>query len=187
MPYKINPWDTIYLIGYRCTGKTTTGRILANLLNRPFVDTDRELEKRFATTIEDMVTAKGWEYFREKEKHVLQSLDSLNGENTASAVVATGGGIILDPENRSFFRSHGFCVWLHADKATIIKRLASDSCDRASRPSLTRDNLLDETGKMLDIRTPLYKELARIKIDTAAFSPEQAALSIKRRILHGRL
>lgn len=185
MPYKKKSLEPIYLIGYRCTGKTTTGKLLARLLDKPFIDTDREVETRFSTTIEEMVAANGWEYFRQKEKKVLQSL-SFTGDNSFSPVVATGGGIILDPENREFLKTKGICIWLYADNATIVERLGTDSRNSASRPKLTRDNLSDETCKMLELRTPLYSELARIKIDTAGLSPEEAAQMIKRRIFNGR-
>jgi shikimate kinase len=171
----------LYLIGYRCTGKSSTGKILAELMACPFFDIDRILEERFQTTIEKMVTQKGWDYFRLKEREILLETDSLS-----TGVVATGGGIILNPENRRFIQIHGICIWLYADSATIVNRLAADVTNTESRPRFTDETLGEETRKILDLRTPLYRDLGQIHIDTCCHSPKEAASIIKRRILHVR-
>lgn len=167
----------IFLIGYRCTGKTTTGKLLAKLLDLPFIDTDQALESRFTTSIAQMVEEQGWEHFREKEKEIL-----LDTKTLKNPVVATGGGIILDPENRKFMEESGICVWLQADENTLLYRIIADTNTPDSRPGLTNDSLAEETKKMLELRTPLYEGLARITINTASQSPEEAAKLIKRSI-----
>jgi shikimate kinase len=172
----------LYLVGYRCTGKSTTGKLLANLLGSSFIDTDRIIEEKVGTTIEKMINQKGWEYFRQREKAVL-----LDTKKLSDCVVATGGGIILDPENRTFINTHGVCAWLYADTATIVKRLLADVENRESRPRFSDESLTLETRKILDLRTPLYREIAQIQIDTSCHSPKEAALIIKRRISHVRL
>ena len=171
----------IYLIGYRCTGKSTTGQLLANLMGYSFLDTDRVLETRFQTSLEQMIHQRGWDYFREQEKQVL-----LGTGHRANIVIATGGGIVLDPENRSFLQTHGTCAWLYADGDTIVNRLLADGNTQKSRPRFSEDPLTLETHKTLSLRTPLYRELGQIQIDTSAHSPEQAASIIKRRIFHVR-
>jgi shikimate kinase len=171
----------LYLIGYRCTGKSTTGKLLANLLGCPFFDTDRIIEEKFKTTIAKMVKQRGWEYFRQKERQVL--LDTRQPSNT---VVATGGGIVLDPENRRFIQTHGICAWLFADSATIVKRLLADIKSHESRPRFSSDSLSLETQKILALRTPLYREIGQIQINTSCHSPKEAAAIIKRRVSHVR-
>lgn len=176
---KTNP--PLYLIGYRCTGKSTTGQLLATLMGFDFLDTDRVIEIRFKSTIEEMIHQRGWEYFRKKEKEIL--MDTGHISNT---IIATGGGIVLDSENRRFIQTHGVCAWLYADDETIVKRLLADEKTRESRPRFSQDCLTLETQKTLALRTPLYRELSQIKIDTSCHSPEEAASIIKRRISHVR-
>lgn len=171
----------IFLIGYRCTGKSMVGKILAGFLDRPFMDTDRMIETQFNTTINQMVGQRGWAYFRQRERQAL--FDTALFPNP---VVATGGGIVLDPENRNFIQTHGFCVWLWADIETIVQRMLADLNTQDSRPSLTDLSLTQETRAMLDLRNPLYKQLAQLKIDTTCHSPKQAATLIKRRFSHVR-
>ena len=171
----------IFLIGYRCTGKTTTGKRLAEMLGRSFVDTDRLLETTAGTTITRMVDSRGWEYFRKEETRTLTSLDL-----SRALVVATGGGIILSEENRGFIRKNGPAIWLKADVDTIMTRLASDSGTADSRPALTNTGIAEETSRMLDIRTPLYSGLATFSINTADHTPEAAAEIIIRKLENER-
>jgi len=171
----------LYLVGYRCTGKSTTGKLLAALMGASFFDTDKIIEEKCKTTIEQMVNQRGWDYFRLKERQVL--LDTASFFNS---VIATGGGIILDPENRNFIQTHGICAWLYADSATIVTRLLADVKNYESRPRFTEESLSLETQKILDLRTPLYRKLGQIQINTSTHSPTQAASIIKRRIAHVR-
>lgn len=167
----------VFLIGYRCTGKTTVGRRLAKILDRPFVDTDAVLESRFEVSIADMVEQNGWDYFRQKESRVLEDLDL-----GAAPVVATGGGIVLSEANRNFMAKSGYCVWLYADESTIVRRLVLDAGTTDHRPALTKEGIETETRKILAARDPLYRSLARVTINTADHSPEAAALMIKQMI-----
>ncbi|WDP93105.1 MAG: shikimate kinase AroL [Desulfobacter sp.] len=172
----------VFLVGYRCTGKTTIGRLLARALGRPFVDTDTALEARFNISIAQMVANKGWDHFREMENRVLTSLDI-----SSAPVVATGGGIILAEKNRVWIHDSGICVWLHADVSTLLSRLSKDAELTDHRPDLTGHSLEEETREMLDIRTPLYREMAQIIVDTARYTPEDAAHHIIRRLENERL
>lgn len=172
----------LFLIGYRCTGKTTIGKLLAQMLERPFVDTDAALESRFNISIAKMVETKGWEYFRAKETKGLTGLDL-----SQAPIVATGGGVVLAKENRDWIKASGHCIWLHADALTLISRIRSDAPFAGHRPDLSSQNLEEETRQLLEIRTPLYRELAGITINTAEHSPAEAARHIIRRIDHERL
>ncbi|WP_299977470.1 shikimate kinase AroL [Desulfobacula sp.] len=167
----------IFLIGYRCTGKTTTGKILAARLNFDFIDTDRLIEQHAESTILEIVEKYGWEKFRQLEKQIL-----FNTKNKKKAVIATGGGIIIDHENQDFIKKSGFAVWLEADIKTIMLRLNMDTKTRESRPSLTNKDLLNETDELIKQRKPLYKQTAHIRIDTSFHTPKEIVNIIDRRL-----
>jgi shikimate kinase len=150
----------IYLIGYRCTGKTSVGKILAKSLNLPFVDADAAVEKENGMTISEMVASFGWNYFREKEKTMIRGLSALGGQ-----VIATGGGVILDPENVRRMKETGRVVWLKAGAEAIEQRLLADVKTADQRPSLTGKKLTDEIKETLEIRTPLYENAADFSVD----------------------
>ena len=112
----------IFLIGYRCTGKTTIGKILADRLNFDLIDTDSMIEQKIGSTILSFVEKNGWDKFRQIEKETL-----LNTKENKNIVIATGGGIILNRENQKFIKDNGFAVWLDASLATILSRLKKDT------------------------------------------------------------
>jgi len=167
----------IFLIGYRCTGKTTLGKILAHRLNFDFIDTDLLIEKHLGSTIIETIENQGWEKFRQIEKLTLFNIEKI--ENT---VIATGGGIIIDPDNQQFIKKNGFCIWLDADIKTIMVRLNMDIKNRTLRPALTNKDLFSETNEMVKKRKSLYKNTAHIRIDTSFHTPEEIVNIIDRRL-----
>ncbi|MEA2060492.1 MAG: shikimate kinase AroL [Thermodesulfobacteriota bacterium] len=170
----------IFLIGYRGTGKTTTGRILAEMLGYAFLDTDQMVEKKCAMSISRIVEQKGWDFFRKMEKQVL--LTALDAEN---CVIATGGGIVIDPENILFVKSSGVVVWLSAPVAVIVSRIAGDMKSADTRPSFTDKDIEEETCFVLGQRSPLYRQAADFEINTSLDNAANMAEKIKRRI-YGR-
>jgi len=167
----------IYLIGYRCTGKTTIGRILAESLHRDFLDMDQAIEQQTGSTISDLVQTHGWTYFRQVEKEIL-----LKTREIKDTVVSTGGGIVTDPESLIFLNKNGFTIWLDADMEIILSRLHSDPSTWSSRPSLTDKNLIDETEELLTLRRPLYAKAAHLKIETGLHTPKEILTLIERRL-----
>ncbi len=167
----------IYLIGYRCTGKTTIGKILAERLHHDFLDMDQAIEQQTESTISDLVQIHGWAYFRQVEKETL-----LKTRELKDTVVSTGGGIVTDPENLIFLNKNGFAIWLDADMEMILSRLHSDPSTWYSRPSLTDKNLIDETEELLNLRRPLYAKTAHLKIETGLRTPEEILTLIERRL-----
>ncbi len=167
----------IFLIGYRCTGKTTIGKILAKGLNFNFFDMDQVIEYRTGLNIKQIVEQQGWDRFRLLEKETI-----LNTKNYENIVISTGGGVVVDPDNVNFIKKSGFSIWLDADIKTILKRLGSDAGTFLSRPSLTDNNLLKETKELLNIRNPLYKKSSHIRIDTAINNPKEIVNIIYRRL-----
>jgi len=166
-----------FLIGYRCTGKTTIGKILADRLHYDFIDMDRIIEQQTGSIIANLVEAHGWNYFRQIEKEIL-----LNTIKMEDKVISTGGGIITDLENLIFLNKNGYNIWLDADIKTILSRLNSDPSTQASRPSLTPKNLIEETEELLNARRPLYEKTAHLKIKTDLLTPEEIVTLIERRL-----
>jgi shikimate kinase len=173
----------LILIGYRCCGKTRVGRHLADLTGNDFVDTDQRIEIDCGTDIDTLITDKGWSFFRQTETRILKHLLCLNHQ-----VIATGGGMVLAPENRILMKKNGFVVWLTADTTTIVQRLEADPHTLSQRPRFTARSLEEETTQILAKRIPLYASLADMTMDTTAgHSPREIAAIIKRRLDHVRI
>ena len=121
----------IVLIGYRGTGKSTVGRLLAARLGRDLVSTDAEIVKRAKRTIPEIVAQDGWEYFRNLESDICRELASRD-----QLVIDTGGGAILRAQNVEALKKNSIVFWLTASVETIAKRIGGDN----QRPSLTGTN-----------------------------------------------
>lgn len=163
----------VILIGYRCTGKSSVGRKLAEQLGVPFYDTDEQIEKSAGKSIRQMVAEKGWPFFREREREIIGRLATVRG-----GVIATGGGAVLDGENRRILKKTGACVWLSADAATILRRMKADAAGAAQRPPLSDQDLACEVREGLGQREALYRELADLSVDTADRSPAEIVETI---------
>jgi len=163
----------LYLIGYRGTGKSSTGRVLAQLLNRPFHDADVVLEATANMTIAQIFAEYGEADFRNRETATLLTL-----AQQTDAVIATGGGVILREENRELLRTTGFVVWLKASAETLWERIHRDATTAERRPNLTDRGGLLEVQQMLQMREPYYRSTAHFEIDTEALSPEALAANI---------
>jgi len=152
----------IVLIGYRCTGKTSVGKRIAKRLGIPFYDTDELIQSDAGKTIREMVDEEGWDAFRAQERAIIKKLPS-----SADAVIAAGGGAIMNAENREVLRRNGFCVWLTADVKTIVERMRDDRTSDAQRPPLSGQSLEQETAEVFEARKPIYQALADCTIDTS--------------------
>ena len=151
----------LYLIGYRATGKSTIGRSLAAELKLPFVDLDDTIVRNGGREIAELVADQGWSAFRRAEHEALRSIS-----RSGRQVVATGGGVILDAENRSVLQSSGVVVWLQATWETIHDRLRADAQTPVSRPPLTEQALADEIRTTLLARGPYYAQVADFSVIT---------------------
>lgn len=157
----------LFLIGYRCTGKTRVGKQLARILNQTFVDTDAAIVRAEGVSVAEMVAAHGWPYFRQQEKESLAALCQKRHQ-----VIATGGGIILDPENVARMKAGGKIVWLKAEPETIKARILADAATSDQRPALTENGLVPEIQAVLAERTPLYRKAADFAVDTDGIAIE---------------
>lgn len=161
-----NSGNLIFLIGYRGTGKTTVGRLLADRLGWRFLDADQILESKQSRTIRQIFADEGEAGFRGKEASLLEELCK-----ESQAVIATGGGVVLRPANREKLTT-GLVIWLKADPDTIWSRMQADQTTTESRPNLTIGGLA-EIKELLALREPLYRSCSRIEVDTAAKTPEE--------------
>ncbi len=159
----------IALVGYRGTGKSTVGRILAERLGRPFADADVEVEALAGRPIRSIFAEEGEPAFRELEARVLADLAARPG----GGVVATGGGAVLLDANRKALRDFGLVIWLSADPDTLAQRLQASRRGVEDRPSLTAAGTLAEIADVLEARTPLYREVAHAVIETAGRDVDQ--------------
>lgn len=151
----------LYLIGYRCTGKTTVGRRLAEALGWNFTDADDALERWAGRTVSDIVRTDGWPAFREMETQTLVQL-----ADYVYMVVATGGGAVLRPENVTLMQQTGRLIWLTASAETILSRMGGDPKTERLRPSLTDQSIGDEVRLTLLERLPLYETAADDIVET---------------------
>jgi shikimate kinase len=165
--------QSLILIGYRATGKTTVGRVLAARLRCEFTDLDESIEAVFGGSIADIFRSEGETGFRNRESSAIRAL---SGQNRS--VVATGGGAILRNENRNALRSLGFVVWLVSGPDAIWTRLQGDPATMARRPNLTSSGGIEEVRELLKVREPLYRETADFVVNSDDISPEQLATAI---------
>lgn len=160
----------LFLIGYRGTGKTSVARELSTLLARPWVDADAVLEERAGQTIREVFATEGEASFRDRESAVIRDLANFDG------IVATGGGVVLRPENRDVLAC-GHVVWLTAPADVIWRRIQTDATTAARRPNLAQGGL-EEIESLLAIREPLYRQCAHLIIDSTADGPTAIANAI---------
>lgn len=159
---------SIFLVGMMGAGKTTIGRALALKLGRPFVDTDRILVERTGVPIATIFEIEGEAGFRRRESSVLAEIACEPGR-----VVATGGGIVLDPANREAMRAAGTVVYLRARIESLWERVRHDS----ARPLLATPQPREKLAELLLQRDPLYHEAAHLVVDTG---PQSAASLVNR-------
>ena len=106
----------LFLIGYRCSGKTTVGKSVADALDWAFVDADAVLVGASGKSIKDITDTEGWDSFRRMERSTLKQICAADRQ-----VVATGGGVVLDTANIETMKTSGQVVWLNASADTILR------------------------------------------------------------------
>ncbi len=156
--------NNIFLVGPMGAGKTTIGRQLAKKLSKRFYDSDHEIEKRTGANIPLIFEIELEEGFRKREAKVLAELVELD-----NIVLSTGGGAVLDVDNRRKLKEHGRIVYLKSSPEKLLKRTAGDK----RRPLLQGDDKLTKITAILSEREPLYIELADEIIETDKLSIKQ--------------
>lgn len=161
----------VFLVGPMGAGKTTIGRILAELMELPFLDSDKVIEERSGADIPWIFDIEGEDGFRNRETAVLLELAS-----EPNLVLATGGGIVTREENRKCLRQSGTVVYLSADIDQLVERTSRDK----KRPLLQVDDPRQKIRELIEVREPLYREVADLVVNTDGRGPKAVALEIVR-------
>ena len=154
-------------------GKTTVGRKLARILHLDFVDTDQILEQRTGVSISHIFEIEGESGFRDRESRVLEEVSG-----GPQAVISTGGGIILRPENRKIMRKSGRIVYLRATLEILWHRLK----DCQTRPLLQSPEPRKKLAELLTERDPVYTEEADYIVNVSGDSAYKTAQRVRRMI-----
>ncbi len=147
----------VFFVGLMGAGKTTVGRAVARRLERPFFDSDHEIEARTGARIPVIFELEGESGFREREVQVIDELTTREG-----IVLATGGGAVLRPENRAALKERGFVVYLRANPHDLWLRTRRDK----NRPLLQTEDPKARLESLYEIRDPLYREIADFVVET---------------------
>lgn len=157
----------VVLVGLMGAGKTHIGKRLAAEIDRPFVDTDDEIELAAGSTISEIFDRFGEVYFRDGERRVIRRI--FEGQ---PAVIATGGGAFMDAETRNLVSAKGISIWLRAEVELLVKRTSR----RTDRPLLKNADSETILKQLMAERYPVYAE-ADIIVNIVE---ESAAATMKR-------
>ncbi len=148
----------LVLVGPMGAGKTTIGTLLAKRLNRPFVDSDHELEATTGVSVATIFEIEGEAAFRDREAQVLAQLCDPGAE----IVLSTGGGSILRDTTRVLLRERAIVVYLHAAPEVSFERVKRTK----DRPLLKTSDPLGKLRTLYEMRDPLYRETAQFRVET---------------------
>ena len=166
--------DNVFLVGPMGSGKTAVGRQLARDLGVEFMDSDAEIERRTGVDITFIFEKEGEDRFREREKAVIADL-----AQRENVVLATGGGAILDADNRRLLGSRGIVVYLK----TSVKQQLERTQYTQKRPLLLNDDPATVLARLMEVRGPLYEQLANISVDTGGQRVKTVVEQIKTRLM----
>ncbi len=163
--------EHVVVVGMMGSGKTTVGRAVANLLRRPFHDSDEEIIARTGCTVPEIFQSRGEAAFRAEERAVL----AVALASPVPSVIAVAGGAVLDPDSRRRIRASAVVIWLRASPRTLAARVGAG----AGRPLLEHDPA--GTLVLLDARRrPIYRALADAVVDVDKVQPHEVALRVTR-------
>lgn len=153
----MNEAGNIFLVGLMGAGKTTVGKLLAKMRGCEFYDSDHEIEKRTGVNIPLIFELEGEVGFRKRESQVVADLAAME-----NIVLATGGGVVMLPENREVLKMHGTVVYLCASVNELCNRTKGDR----NRPLLQNGDPRAKLQALYDLRDPLYREIADMVVET---------------------
>jgi shikimate kinase len=148
------------------SGKSSVGREIARRWGYRFLDTDTIIRQKYRKSIPDIFATLGEEVFRDEENKALVDL-----QNSHHAVIATGGGIVLQPRNHPLLRSLGVVVWLTASEKVIWERVSRNQ----NRPLLRTTDPRTTITNLLSVRYPLYRAVADINVETSGLTHQEVA------------
>ncbi len=170
----------LFLIGYRCSGKTKVSKSIAKKLGWAFVDADAMLVAASGKNIKDIIDIDGWASFRRMEHITLTQICAKKRQ-----VVATGGGVVLDAANIAAMKSSGQVIWLNATADTIRSRMQADANTEHLRPALTDRGALAEIENLLTERRPLYESASDVLVHTDGIPVAEIAKRILDKLNEG--
>ncbi len=163
----------VFLVGPMGAGKSTIGKYLAQRLNLDFADTDSEIERRTGADIPWIFDVEGEEGFRDREQQVVEELTLRD-----NVLLATGGGVVVRPENRRVLAARGFVIYLHASLEEQVRRTQRDR----RRPLLQNGDPKDVLRALMEKRDGYYREIADHVINTDECSPRTVAQRLVREL-----
>ena len=166
--------NNVVLVGPMGSGKTTIGRRLAREMNREFLDTDYEIIDKTGVTIEHIFDIEGEKGFRRRESKILADLC-----NMSNVVLATGGGIVLKPENRVLLKKSGMVFYLSSSIEQLLRRTAKSKTRPLLEQSLDREKTIRD---LVSDRDELYRDVASSVIDTTGKKLNEVVSIIKQEI-----
>lgn len=149
--------NSVALIGFMGTGKTSVAGHLGRLMGRTVLDMDRTIEEKTGRSIQDIFALSGEPGFRAVEKDVVRQIARVSG-----GVIACGGGVVVDAENVVTLKENGVVVWLWADEGTILKRVG----DGKGRPLLAGEGRDFTVGRLLEGRRHRYAQASDLIVRT---------------------
>ena len=168
--------NNIFLVGPMGAGKTTIGRLLAEQLDRSFYDSDQVIEERAGANVSWIFDVEGEAGFRARETGVITDLAGME-----NIVMATGGGAILAEPNRRALKEGGIVVYLMATVAQQLERTKRDQ----KRPLLQVPDPRGKLNALMEVREPLYREIADVSIMTSRRSPRAVTAEILKALRAG--
>lgn len=160
----------IVLVGFMCAGKTTVGRAIAGATGRCFIDTDEAVERASGATVAEIFQRHGEERFREMERRAVEEASASEG-----AVIALGGGAVMDASNVEAVRRNGTVYYLVVSGADLARRSEGTN----GRPLLRGGNARD-IEELMGRREEQYRRAADVVVDTHGREPEEIAAEITR-------
>jgi shikimate kinase len=160
---------SIVLIGMMGAGKSSVGTCLQRRTALTLFDTDDVVASKFGLSIPEIFSKYGEKDFREAETQALRELAP-----TKPTIIVTGGGIVLREKNIDFLKRLGVIVWLDGNEEILFQRASR----ARTRPLLQSENAREAFTQLLQLRRPLYAEIAHIRVDTSAFTDEEVAVAI---------
>jgi shikimate kinase len=158
----------LVLVGLMGAGKTTVGERCAELLARPFVDTDDVITAISRRSVQELFAEAGESTFRELERDAVSDATA----SPDAAVIACGGGAVLDPDNRRRLRAAGTVVWLRASPAVLAERVAADDTER---PLLAPRGAVSTLERLAVVRAAAYEAVADATVDTDGRTVDEVA------------
>jgi shikimate kinase len=169
----MNKPHNVFMVGPMGAGKTTIGRQLAAAMGYEFDDSDHEIQRRTGVDIPTIFEFEGEQGFRQREAQVIDELTQCH-----NLVLATGGGVVLNPENRKHLTARGWVIYLYCSPEQQYHRTARDR----NRPLLQTADPLQRLKDLTNERDPLYRQVADLVVSTEKRAAAAVVRDIRKRL-----